>query len=59
MKKLLELLKGRKTYLVVAIGVILNGLFAMGYIDADKLPLINSILTMLGLGTIRLGLHNK
>ena len=49
-------LKGKKTYIVVAIGVIVNGMVAMGYISADHLVMINTILGFLGLGAVRAGI---
>lgn len=49
----MKLLSGWKTYLVVAIGVIFNGLVAMGYVDESLRPTVNSILTFLGLGAMR------
>jgi len=56
MKKLWEKLKGSKSYLVMVIGVIVNGCIAMGYIDAQYLETINSILVFLGIGAIRHGI---
>ena len=50
-----DFLKGRKTYLVMAIGVIVNGAIVMGYLDPQYLGVINSILVFLGLGAIRAG----
>jgi len=49
-------LKGRKTFIVVAIGVIVNGLFAMDYIDEKSIDIVNMILGFLGMGAIRLGI---
>lgn len=46
-------MKGWKTYAVVAIGVIYNGLVASGIIDDNYRDIINSILAFLGLGTLR------
>jgi len=53
------MLKGWKTYIVVVVGVIVNGCIAMGYIDASMLPIINSILGFLGLAAIRAGIAGK
>jgi len=50
------MLKGWKTYIVVVLGVIVNGCVYMGYIDASLLPTINSILGFLGLGALRAGI---
>jgi len=49
------MLKGWKTYIVVALGVIVNGLIASGYIDASLLPTINAVLGFLGLAALRAG----
>jgi len=49
------MLKGWKTYLIMAIGVLVNGAFAMGYIPAEWIGLVNSILGFLGLGALRAG----
>lgn len=46
-------LSGYKTYIVVVVGIIVNGLFAMGYIPAADVPTINMILAFLGLATLR------
>ena len=53
------MLKGWKTYIVVALGIIINGCIAMGYLEASMLPLINTILGFLGLAAIRAGIANK
>lgn len=53
------MLKGYKTYIVMAIGVIANGLFAMGYIPSEYIGLVNSILGFLGLGALRAGVTNR
>ena len=47
------MLKGYKTYIVMGIGVIINGLFAMGLIPAEWIGVANSILAFLGLGALR------
>jgi hypothetical protein len=48
-------MNGWKTYLVVAIGVIFNGLVAGGYVDENYREIVNAILGFLGLGAIRHG----
>ena len=53
------MLKGWKTYIVVAVGVIFNGLVSMGYVDASMLNLVNTILGFLGLAAIRAGVAGK
>ncbi len=47
------MLSGYKTYIVMAVGVIFNGLVAMGYIDESIRPIVNSILAFLGVGALR------
>lgn len=47
------MLKGWKTYLIVALGVIFNGLVASGFIDESLRPTVNTILGFLGLGALR------
>ena len=56
LSKLEEFLKGKKTYLVMAAGVIVNGMFAMGIIPMDYLEISNTVLGFLGLGSIRAGI---
>jgi len=53
------MLKGWKTYIVVAVGVIVNGLFAMGYIPAGIVPIVNTILGFLGLAALRAGVAGQ
>ena len=49
-------LQGKKTYIIVVLGVVLNGLASQGYIDASVIDKVNSFLMLLGLGTIRSGI---
>ena len=53
------MLKGWKTYIVMIVGVIVNGAVAMGYIPEEFLATINSVLGFLGLGTLRAGVAKK
>jgi len=53
------MLKGYKTYIIMAIGVIANGCFAMGLIPVEWISIVNSILAFLGLGALRSGIANK
>jgi len=53
------MLKGFKTYLVVIVGVLVNGAFAMGYIPEASLGLINTVLGFLGLAALRSGVASK
>lgn len=49
----MKFLSGWKTYIVVCIGVIYNGLVATGIITDDYREIVNTILGFLGLGTLR------
>lgn len=53
------LLKNYKTYIVVVIAIVLNGLVSLGYIDASWIDTANVILAFVGLGTIRLAIGKK
>ena len=50
------MLKGYKAYIVMIVGVLVNGAVAMGYIPEAYLGTINSILGFLGRGAIRAGI---
>ena len=50
------MLKGWKTYIVVIVGVLVNGAFAMGYIPEAMLPIINTVLGFLGIAALRSGI---
>ena len=58
-KKEEKMLKGYKTYIVMIVGVLVNGAYAMGYIPAEWISLVNTILGFLGLGALRAGVSNK
>ena len=51
----LNWLQGKKTYIVATIGVVINGLYAMGYIPADYIMITNVVLGFLGLAALRAG----
>jgi len=53
------MLKGWKTYIVVIVGVLVNGAFAMGLIPAGALPIVNTVLGFLGLAALRAGVSSK
>ena len=46
-------INGYKTYIVAIVGILVNGAYAMGYLDQQQVVLIDGVLGMLGLGTIR------
>jgi len=52
------MLKGWRTYIIVVVGVLVNGAAAMGYISAETVDMINKFLVFAGLGTIRAGIKN-
>ena len=47
------MLKGWRTYIVAVVGIIFNGLVASGYVNEEYRAIVNSILTFLGLATLR------
>jgi len=55
----MEFLRGYKTYIIVAVGVAVNGLYAMGLVDENFVKSVDGILVFAGLGTIRSGIANK
>lgn len=52
----MEWLKGKKTYLVAGIGILVNGALAMGYIDERTAASVDGILIFLGFGAMRAGI---
>lgn len=55
----MDFLKGKKTFLVAALGIVINGCVAMGYIDGGTVDIINKVLVFLGLGAIRDGIKTE
>lgn len=55
MKKVLNFLQGRKTYVVVVVTIIFNSLVQLGYIDYSYVEYVNIVLAALGLGALRAG----
>lgn len=51
------MLKGYKTYIVMIVGVIVNGAYAMGYIPPEYIGVVNAILGFLGIGALRNGVN--
>lgn len=47
--------KGMKTYIIVIVGVLVNGAYAMGYIPEASIGLVNTLLGFLGLAALRAG----
>lgn len=52
-------LMGKKTYIVVVVGFIVNGLYGIGYIDVQTVQQLNALLVFLGIGAVRLSLDSK
>ncbi len=52
-KSVIEFLQGKKTYIIMCVGIIVNGMFAMDVIDEKTLMLLDGVIVALGLGTIR------
>ena len=52
-------MKGLKTYIVVIVGIIANGAFAMGYIPDGIIPVVNAILVYLGIAALRAGVSGR
>jgi hypothetical protein len=55
MKKVLNFLQGRKTYVVVVVAIIFNSLVQLGYVDYSYVEYVNIVLAALGLGALRAG----
>lgn len=49
-------LSGKKTYIIVLIGAVLNLSVAFGWVSVEQLEQINAVLLALGLGAIRAGI---
>lgn len=56
--KLINYLKGKKTFIAAAVMVILSGLKASGYIDESTYQLCMGIAGALGLTFLRMGMNN-
>lgn len=55
MKKILNGLQGKKTYIVIIVAVIFNTLVQFGYVEPSYVEYVNIILGALGLGALRAG----
>ena len=53
MAKLLNTLNGKKTFIVVALGVIIFGSEQMGLVPAGTIDKLDGLLALLGFGTLR------
>lgn len=56
MKKILSILQGRKSYLVVIVAIIFNTLVHYGYVEPSFVQYVNAVLAALGLGALRAGI---
>ncbi len=59
MQELIEWLKGKKTYIIVVLGIVCYGLKGMGIITPETFNAIATIAAMLGLGFLRAGIKNS
>ena len=59
MKKILNTLQGKKTYIVVIVAIIFNTLAQYGYVDPSYTQYVNIILSALGLGALRAGISKS
>lgn len=52
-------LKGKKTYIIAAVLIVLNGMVALGYLSNEQINQINVLLGALGLATLRAGVTKQ
>ena len=55
-KPMFDFINGNKTYIIMALGILVNGLYAMNLIDLNLLITLDGVIGALGLGTIRHGI---
>lgn len=59
MNTIVNILKGRKTYLITALAIGLNFAVYMNWLTVDQLTQVNAVLAFLGLATVRAGITGK
>ena len=59
MNSVINYLRGKKTYIVATLLVVVSGLHAQGYLSSEQLDLINTALVGLGFAALRLGMAKK
>lgn len=59
MKKALDFLKGKKTYIISAVALTLAGLMQFGVISHDQYNAIIGFLAPVGVFTLRAGMKNE
>ena len=59
LSKLVNFLSGKKTYIIVIIGAVLNVAVALELVTPDNLEQINAVLLALGLGALRAGVSKS
>ena len=52
----MNFLTGKRTYIIVAVGVVVYGAEAMGLLEKGTADKLEGLLAILGLGTLRAGL---
>lgn len=59
MKKVIEFLNGKKTYIVVVVAVVFNTLVQLGYLQASHIEYVNIVLAALGMAALRAGANKQ
>jgi hypothetical protein len=55
----MKFLKGKKTYVVAALAILLNFAVYMNWLTVDQLTQVNAVLAFLGIATVRAGITGK
>jgi len=58
-KKVWEYLKGKKSYLIAGLFIIVAGLKGEGFITPDQYDIIVTVLGAMGLASLRHGIQNR
>lgn len=56
MQRILNFLQGKKTYIIIIVGAILNIAVQAGWVGISSIETVNIVLGFLGLGAIRAGI---
>lgn len=57
--KLIHWLRGKKTYILVILGAVLNVAVQAEWMTVENLEAVNTVLVFLGIGAVRLGIAGK
>ncbi len=55
----MDIFSGYKTYIVMVVGILVNGMYAMDLIDTEMVKGMNSLLVFLGFGAFRSAMNKK